>query len=99
MLANSQQLTQAMAESFAVLEDDEDSALSRIAHAAQLIEPLGGNLEEVRRLSADLGDIRYRLQETARDIARFGSSIRHDPARRRDAVSRRFALRAAAEAA
>ncbi|MFA6958207.1 MAG: DNA repair protein RecN [Thermoanaerobaculia bacterium] len=81
MLANAQQLTEATSAAFAALDEDEDSALARIARAEQSLEPLGRGIEDVRRIAAELADIRYRLQESARDIGHFGSTIRHDPAR------------------
>lgn len=90
MLANAQQLTEATSEAFAALDDDEDSALARIARAEQALEPLGRGIEEVRRIAADLADIRYRLQESSRDIGHFASTIRHDP-ERLDAVEERLA--------
>lgn len=90
MLANAQQLTEATVAAFATLDDDEDSALSRIARAEQALEPLGRGIEEVRRIAADLADIRYRLQETTRDLAHFAGTVRHDPVRL-DAIEERLA--------
>ncbi|MBI2213009.1 MAG: DNA repair protein RecN [Acidobacteria bacterium] len=90
MLANAQQLTEATSEAFATLDEDEDSALARIARAESLLEPLGRGLEEVRRIASELADIRYRLQESARDIGHFAATIRHDPARL-DVVEERLA--------
>jgi DNA repair protein RecN (Recombination protein N) len=90
MLANAQQLTEATSEAFAALDEDEDSALARIARAGQVLEPLGRGIDEVRRIAADLADVRYRLQEAARDIGHFSATIRHDPARL-DLVEERLA--------
>jgi DNA repair protein RecN (Recombination protein N) len=90
MLANAQQLTEATSEAFAALDEDEDSALARIARAEQSLEPLGRGIEEVRRMAADLADVRYRLQETTRDIAHFAGTVRHDPVRL-DAIEERLA--------
>ncbi|MGK2859239.1 MAG: DNA repair protein RecN [Thermoanaerobaculia bacterium] len=90
MLANAQQLTEATVTAFAALDDDEDSALARIARAEQTLEPLGRGIEEIRRIAAELADIRYRLQETTRDIGHFAGTVRHDPVRL-DTIEERLA--------
>lgn len=90
MLANAQQLTEATSEAFALLDEDEDSALARLARAEQSLEPLSRGIDEVQRIASELADIRYRLQESARDIGHFAATIRHDPARL-DVVEERLA--------
>lgn len=81
ILANAQALLEAASGSFALLDEDDDSALTRVGRALQMLEPLAERVEEVRRIAAELEEARYRLEETSRALASFGDSVRHDPER------------------
>jgi DNA repair protein RecN (Recombination protein N) len=90
ILANAQELIQAASASFDLLDEDEDSALTRVGRTLQMLEPLGETVEDVRRIAEELADIRYRLEEASRALTRFGESVRHDP-ERLDEVEERLA--------
>jgi DNA repair protein RecN (Recombination protein N) len=90
ILANAREMIEATAGAFAVLEESEDSALSQIARASHLLQPLARDIDKIRSLSDELQEIVYRLQDTARGLASLSESVRHDPARL-DAVEERLA--------
>jgi DNA repair protein RecN (Recombination protein N) len=81
ILANARQLAESASGAFALLEDDEASALSQIARAVHLIEPLSAEIAEVAQIASEVEDARYRLEEAARSLARLAESVRHDPER------------------
>jgi DNA repair protein RecN (Recombination protein N) len=90
ILAHAQEMIEATAGAFAILEENEDSALAQIARAAHLLQPLARDIEKIGTLSAELQDIVYRLQDNARSLSSLSDSVRHDPARL-EAVEERLA--------
>lgn len=90
ILANAQELIEAASSSFALLDEDDDSALTRVGKALQMLEPLGEAVEEVRKIAQDLEETRFRLEEASRALTHFGDSVRHDP-ERLDEVEERLA--------
>lgn len=92
ILANAQALIEAASASFALLDEDDDSALTRVGRALQMLEPLGETVEEVRRIAEDLAETRYRLEEASRSLTHFGDSVRHDPERLEEVEDRLAAI-------
>lgn len=90
ILANAQELIEAASESFAILDEDDDSALTRVGRAIQRLEHLGEKIEDVRRIVEDLAETRFRLEEASRALTHFSDGVRHDPARL-DEVEERLA--------
>ncbi len=81
ILAHAQEMIEATAGAFAAIEEDENSALAQLARAAHLLQPLTGDIEVIRNLSAELQELVYRLQDSARSLSTLGESVRHDPGR------------------
>jgi DNA repair protein RecN (Recombination protein N) len=81
MLANARQLAEATSGAFALVDDDESSALAQLSRALHLVEPLAKEIADIATISAELTDAIYRLQETSRELSRLSDSVRHDPAR------------------
>jgi DNA repair protein RecN (Recombination protein N) len=81
ILANAREMIEATAGAFALLDDDEASALAQIARAVHLLQPLSSQIADLRQISADLQETTYRLQDAARTLAGLSESVRHDPAR------------------
>jgi len=81
MLANARQLAEATSGAFALVDDDESSALAQLSRALHLVEPLAKEIADIATISAELTDAIYRLQETSRGLSRLSDSVRHDPAR------------------
>jgi DNA repair protein RecN (Recombination protein N) len=81
LLANARQLSEASSGAFALVDDDEASALSQLARALHLVQPLAREITDMGTIAAELADAIYRLQETSRGLSRLSDSVRHDPAR------------------
>jgi DNA repair protein RecN (Recombination protein N) len=81
MLANARQLAEATSGAFALVDDDESSALAQLSRALHLVEPLAKEITDIATISAELTDAIYRLQETSRGLSRLSDSVRHDPVR------------------
>jgi DNA repair protein RecN (Recombination protein N) len=81
MLANARQLAEASSGAFALVDDDESSALAQLSRALHLVEPLAKEIADIATISAEINDAIYRLQETSRGLSRLSDSVRHDPAR------------------
>jgi DNA repair protein RecN (Recombination protein N) len=81
ILAHAREMIEATSSAFALLDDDESSALAQIARALHLLQPLAPHINELRQISSDLQDSVYRVQEAARTLSRLSESVRHDPKR------------------
>ncbi|MEA2163700.1 MAG: repair protein RecN [Thermoanaerobaculia bacterium] len=81
LLANARQLAEASSGAFALVDDDENSALAQLSRALHLIQPLANEIADIGAISSELEDAIYRLQETSRGLSRLSDSVRHDPAR------------------
>jgi DNA repair protein RecN (Recombination protein N) len=81
MLANARQLAEASSGAFALVDDDESSALAQLSRALHLVQPLATEIADIGVISAELEDAIYRLQETSRGLSRLSDSVRHDPVR------------------
>jgi len=91
ILAHAQEMIEASAGAYRLLEEEEDAALPLIARAAHLLQPLESRIPAVTQIYSDLEETRYRLQEIARSLASLSDSVRHDPARL-DIVEERLSL-------
>lgn len=80
ILARASEIIQMTAGAYRLLDEDEESALSQLARAAHLLQPLV-SIEPIRALLEELEDGRYRIQEASRTLAGLSESTRHDPAR------------------
>jgi len=92
MLANARQLAEATSGAFALVDDDESSALAQLSRALHLVEPLAKEIADIATISAELTDAIYRLQETSRELSRLSDSVRHDPARLEEIEDRLVAI-------
>lgn len=81
VLSHAREMIEATAGAFALLDEAEDSALSQIARAQHLLQPLSASIERMRTAHAELEEIRYRLQDLAQTLSEASESVRHDPAR------------------
>lgn len=81
MLANARQLAEASSGAFALVDDDENSALAQLSRALHLVQPLAAEIPVIATITAEIEDAIYRLQETSRGLSRLSDSVRHDPAR------------------
>ncbi len=90
ILGHAREMIEATAGAFAIIEENEDSALAQLARAAHLLQPLAKEIEKIGTLSAELQEIVYRLQDNARSLSSLSDSVRHDPARL-EAVEERLA--------
>jgi DNA repair protein RecN (Recombination protein N) len=91
LLSHAAEMAEATAGAYALLEEDESSALAQLARARNLMQSLAGKIPSVAELQKELDEARFRLQETARSLSSLGSSTRHDPARL-EAVEERLSL-------
>ena len=81
MLANARQLAEATSGAFALVDDEENSALAQLARALHLVQPLASEIAEIGVIASEIEDAIYRLQETSRGLSRLSDSVRHDPER------------------
>ncbi len=81
LLANARALIEATNGAFALVDDDEQSAIAQLGRAMHAIQPLAREIGDLRQIESELQDALYRLQETARSLGRLSESVRHDPAR------------------
>lgn len=80
ILARASEIIQTTAGAYRLLDEDEDAALSQLARAVHLLQPLT-SIEPIRALLEELEDGRYRIREASRTLAGLSESTRHDPAR------------------
>jgi DNA repair protein RecN (Recombination protein N) len=81
ILANAREMIEATSGAFALVDDDESSALAQLARAIHLLQPLSREVAEVRQIADELQEIVYRLQDAGRTLGNLSESVRHDPAR------------------
>lgn len=91
VLAHAQEMIEATAGAYKLLEEDEDSALPLASRASHLLQPLASRIPAIGQAHAELEDARHRLSEIARALSHLSDSVRHDPARL-DAIEERLAL-------
>lgn len=81
VLAHAREMIEATAEAFQLIDEEEASALTQLARAANLLQPLAGEIAEIRQIAAELQDVTYRLQDVGRTLGHLSESVRHDPER------------------
>lgn len=81
LLAHAQEMLSAASGALTLLDEDEASASSQIARATSLLHPLTRSIAEVEKIASELDDVRFRLDEVVRLIARLAGDVRHDPER------------------
>ncbi|HUP50322.1 MAG TPA: DNA repair protein RecN [Thermoanaerobaculia bacterium] len=81
ILAHARETIEATAGAFNLLDDDENAALTQLARAAGLLQPLAREIAEIRRIGDELQEVTYRLQDLARTLSSLSESVRHDPER------------------
>ena len=81
ILAHAQEMIEATAGAFQLVDEDENSALTQLSRAAHLLQPLASEITDLRQAGQDLQDVIYRLQDVARTLSHLSESVRHDPQR------------------
>ena len=81
VLTHAAEMIEATAGAYQMLDEDESSAIAQLGRALHLLQPLTKHIDDVRRLSDELSDALYRMQDLARELGRLSESVRHDPAR------------------
>ncbi|HUR80003.1 MAG TPA: DNA repair protein RecN [Thermoanaerobaculia bacterium] len=81
VLSHARELIEASAGAYGLIEDDESSATVQLGRALHLLQPLSRQIEEIRRISDELQDALYRVQDLGRSLASLNETTRHDPAR------------------
>ena len=89
ILAHAREMIEATAGAYQLVEEDENAALTQIARAAHLLQPLAREIAGLRQAADDLQDVMYRLQDVARTLSHLSESVRHDP-KRLDQVEERL---------
>jgi DNA repair protein RecN (Recombination protein N) len=92
ILANAREMIEATAGAFALLDEDESSALAQLARALHLLQPLAAQIIDLKQISDDLQEATYRLQEASRTLASLSESVRLDPARLEEVEDRLVAI-------
>ena len=80
-LAHAREMLEATTGAFALVDEDESSALSQLGRAMHLLQPLSRQISELQQISDELQDVLYRLQEVSRTLGGLTESVRLDPAR------------------
>ena len=81
VLANARELIDATSAAFALVEDDDSSAVSQLVRALHRLQPLTKDIEAVREISDEIQESVYRLQEAGRTLSGLADSVRLDPER------------------
>jgi DNA repair protein RecN (Recombination protein N) len=88
ILANAREMIEVTTGAFALIDDDESSALTQLGRAAHMLQPLSREVGELRQIGEELQEVIYRLQDVARTLGNLSESVRHDPARLDDVEDR-----------
>jgi DNA repair protein RecN (Recombination protein N) len=81
VLSHARELIEAAAGAFQLIDEDESSAIAQIGRALHLLQPLSRQIDEIHRISDELQDALYRIQDLGRTLGNLSESTRHDPAR------------------
>lgn len=81
ILAHARETIEATAGAFNLLDEDENAALTQLARAIHLLQPLSRDIAEIRRITDDLQEVTFRLQDVARTVSHMSETVRHDPER------------------
>ncbi|HVS31752.1 MAG TPA: DNA repair protein RecN, partial [Thermoanaerobaculia bacterium] len=80
-LAHAREMIEATSGAYSLIDEDESSALAQLGRAAHLLQPLSGEIAEVREIAEGLSELTYRLQDLGRTLSRLSDSVRLDPER------------------
>ena len=81
VLSHARELIESAAGAYQLIDEDESSAIAQIGRALHLLQPLSRQIDEIRRISDELQDALYRIQDLGRTLGNLSESTRHDPAR------------------
>lgn len=81
VLANAREMIDATAAAFALVEDDDSSAIAQLVRALHRLQPLTKDVDAIRKVSDELQESVYRLQEAGRTLGGLADSVRLDPER------------------
>jgi DNA repair protein RecN (Recombination protein N) len=81
VLANAREMIEATSGAFALVDEDEASAIAQLGRALHLLQPLSRQIADLRQLAEEMQDVLYRLQEVSRTLGNLSESVRLDPAR------------------
>jgi DNA repair protein RecN (Recombination protein N) len=81
VLSHARELIEATSGAYQFIDEDESSVIAQLGRALHLLQPLSRQIEEVRRISDELQDALYRVQDLGRTLVNLSESTRHDPAR------------------
>ena len=81
VLSNARQMIDATAGAFALLEEDDSSAVAQVVRALHQLQPLTRDIDSIRKLHGEMQEIVYRLQDVARAVGALAESVRVDPSR------------------
>ena len=91
VLAHAREIIEATSGAYTLVDDDESAAVAQVARALHLVQPLADKVADLRPIAAELQDVLYRLQESARTLSSLSESVRHDP-KRLDEVEERLVV-------
>jgi DNA repair protein RecN (Recombination protein N) len=81
ILAHAREMIEATAGAFNLLDEDENAALTQLARAIHLLQPLSKDIGEIRRIVDEMQEVTFRLQDVARTVSNLSETVRHDPER------------------
>ncbi len=81
ILVHAREMIEVTSGSFALIDDDETSALAQLARAMHLLQPLSREIADIRQIAEDLQEVVYKLQDLARSLGSLSESVRLDPTR------------------
>jgi DNA repair protein RecN (Recombination protein N) len=81
ILTHAREMIEVTSGSFALIDDDETSALAQLARAMHLLQPLSREIADIRKIAEDLQEIVYKLQDLGRSLGSLSESVRLDPVR------------------
>jgi DNA repair protein RecN (Recombination protein N) len=81
VLSHAREMIESTAGAYQLIDDDESSAIVQLGRALHLLQPLARQIEEIGRITTELQDALYRVQDLGRTLATLSENTRHDPAR------------------
>jgi DNA repair protein RecN (Recombination protein N) len=81
ILSHAREMNDVTAGAFALIDEDESSALTQLGRAMHMLQPLSREINDLRQISGELQELTYKLQDISRTLSRLTDSVRHDPGR------------------
>lgn len=81
VLSHAQELLEATAAAYRLLDEDDLSAQEQLSRAAHALAPLAKKIEEVSRLADELNEVIGRVSEISRNLSSFADGVAPDPGR------------------